>query len=108
MVLIGLSMRKLVTSWLQAHAEGYRNNNTRAVKILNEHCGTKATLSRLSEWRKGRYTPSPTVISHMLFWTLPWALLKVGIETTQEQRDALEDLIWEIVVTNGERDINMP
>ena len=101
-------MRKLVDSWVRAHKEGYRNNLGQAIEILNRECGTHATYSRVSEWRRGKYTPSQDVIAHMLFWMLPWAIIKVGIKTTQEQRDALEDLIWTVTVKDGLRDIDPP
>jgi hypothetical protein len=64
-----------------------------------------ASFSRLSEWRRGKYTPTPKVASQMLFDTLPWAMEKAGISVTREQQDALDDLLWNFTVTDGNRQI---
>ena len=100
-------MRRLVESWVEAEKIGYRNTLGGAIEELNRECGTKLTYSRLAEWRRGKYTPSPKVLSHLLYWVLPWALVKVGIKATDAQLDALEDLIWKVNVTDGERNIEL-
>ena len=100
-------MRKLVESWIEAEKHGYRNTLGGAIKELNRECGTKLTYSRLGEWRKGKYTPSPKVLSQMLHGVLFWALVKAGIQASEAQLDALEALIWKVNVTNGERQIEL-
>jgi hypothetical protein len=100
-------MRRLVESWVEAEKIGYRNTLGGAIKELNKKCGTKLTYSRLAEWRRGKYTPSPKVLSHLLYSVLPWALFKVGIKATEAQLDALEDLIWNVQVKDGERHIDL-
>jgi len=100
-------MRRLVESWVEAEKTGYRNTLGGAIKELNQECGIKLTYSRLAEWRRGKYTPSPKVLSQMLYRVLFWALLKAGIRATEAQLDALEELIWKVNVTNGERNIEL-
>jgi hypothetical protein len=100
-------MRQLVTSWVEAHKTGYRNSLPKAIEILNRECGTNTTHSRVAEWRAGKYTPTPKVLSHMLYWVLPWALQKAGIEATKAQLDALDDLIWRPNIRDGERHIEL-
>jgi hypothetical protein len=100
-------MRRLVESWVEAEKTGYRNTLGGAIKELNNECSTKLTYSRLAEWRKGKYTPSPKILSQLLYWVLPWALMKVGIKATEEQLDALEDLIWNVRVMDGKRHIDL-
>jgi hypothetical protein len=101
------AMQQLVSSWVEAQKNGYRNTLGVAITELNKVCGTKLTYSRLAEWRRGKYTPSPKVLSHLLYWVLPWALMKVGIKATEAQLDALEDLIWNVQVKDGERNIEL-
>jgi hypothetical protein len=101
------AMQQLVSSWVEAQRNGYRRTLGVAIKDLNKVCGTKLTYSRLSEWRRGKYTPTPKVLSHLLYWVLPWALMKVGIKATEAQLDALEDLIWKVNKTDGERNIEL-
>jgi hypothetical protein len=98
-------MKRLVDSWVQANLDGYGNTLAAAIRELNKECGLQLTHSRLSEWRKGKYTPSPEVISEMFYRVLPWALLRAGIKATDPQLDALEDLIWNVNLINGERHI---
>jgi hypothetical protein len=100
-------MRRLVSSWVEAEKSGYRNTLGGAIKELNRECGIKVRHSRLGEWRKGKYAPSQRVLSQMLYRVLPWALMKVGIKATEEQLDALEDLIWNVRVTDGKRHIDL-
>jgi hypothetical protein len=78
-------MRRLVESWVEAEKTGYRNTLGGAIKELNRECGIRLTYSRLAEWRRGKYTPSPKVLSHLLYSVLPWALMKVGIKATEAQ-----------------------
>jgi hypothetical protein len=101
------AMQQLVSSWVDAQKNGYRRTLSVAIKELNKVCGIKLTYSRLAEWRKGKYTPSPKVLSHMLYWVLPWALMKVGIKATDAQLDALEDLIWRVNKADGQRNIEL-
>ncbi len=100
-------MRRLVESWIEAEKIGYRNTLGGAIKELNRECGIKLTYSRLAEWRRGKYTPSPAVLSQMLYRVLFWALLKAGIQATEAQLDVLEELIWKVNVTDGERNIEL-
>ncbi len=100
-------MRQLVMSWITAHKAGYRNTLPDAIGILNRECGTNTTHSRLAEWRAGKYKPSQKVLSHMLYWALPWALREVGIQATEAQLDALEDLLWTVTTKDGERHIEL-
>jgi hypothetical protein len=74
---------------------------------MNQACGMQVTYSRLSEWRRGVYTPTPKVIQQMLYRVLPWALLKIGIAATDAQLDALEDLILNVKVVDGDRQIEL-
>lgn len=98
-------MRQLVNSWIEAEKQGYNNTLGGAIKDLNQACAMRLTYSRLAEWRKGKYTPAPKVIQHMLYRVLPWALVKIGIEATDAQLDALEDLILNVSVVDGDRQI---
>ena len=75
--------------------------------LLNRECDIKVTYSRLAEWRRGRYTPSQKVLSQMLYKVLFWALVKAGIQATEAQLDALEELIWKVNVMDGERNIEL-
>ena len=100
-------MRRLVESWIEAEKHGYRNTLGGAIKELNRECSIKLTYSRLAEWRRGKYTPSPNVLSQMLYRVLFWALVKAGIQATEAQLDALEELIWKVNVTDGERNIEL-
>jgi len=100
-------MRQLVSSWVEAEKNGYRHTLREAIEELNRECGIKLTYSRLAEWRRGRYTPSQKVLSQMLYRVLFWALVKAGIHATEAQLDALEELIWKVDVTDGERNIEL-
>ena len=100
-------MRRLVESWIEAEKSGYRHTLREAIEELNRECGIKLTYSRLAEWRRGKYTPSPKVLSQMLYRVLFWALLKADIQANKEQLDTLEELIWKVNVTNGERNIEL-
>jgi hypothetical protein len=55
----------------------------------------------------GKYTPSPEVLSHMLYRVYPWTLQKVGLRASEAQLDAIEDLLWKVNVTGGERNIEL-
>jgi len=100
-------MRQLVSSWVEAQKNGYRNTLGGAIKELSQECGIKLTYSRLAEWRAGKYTPSQKVLSRLFYDVLPWALLKAGVKVTAEQQDALDGLIWNVKVVNGERQIEL-
>jgi len=52
------------------------------------------THSAGGQWRKGKYTPSPKVLFHMLYRVYPWGLLKMaGLRgRPHSQLDAIEDL----------------
>jgi hypothetical protein len=100
-------MRQLVESWVAAEKTGYRNTLAEAIRELNQECGTTVTHSRVAEWRKGKYTPSPKVLSHMLYRVYPWALQKAGLRASEAQLDAIEDLLWKVNVTGGERNIEL-
>lgn len=99
-------MRRLVESWVTAErANG--NNCAAAIRCLNAALGMKITHSRVSEWRRGVYAPSPEVVSLLLNWTLPWALRKAGIAATVDQVRALEALLWRTVEIDGKRQIEL-
>jgi len=88
-------MRQLVSSWVQAMESGYyRTTLPEALARLNAECGCNATLPRVTEWRSGRYTPTPKVLSAMLYEVLPWALREAGIPVTRAQLAALDALLW--------------
>lgn len=98
-------MRQLVSSWVEAEKNGYGKTLAGAIRELNKECDIRLTHSRVSEWRKGKYTPTPRVLSQMLYRVLPWALMKAGIKATDPQLDALEDLLWCVKMRKGERHI---
>jgi hypothetical protein len=100
-------MRQLVALWIEAEKTGYRNSLGEAIEILNRESGLKLNYSRLAEWRRGKYVPSPRALSWMMYRALIWALVKADIPTTTAQRDALERLIWKLKMTNGERNIEL-
>jgi hypothetical protein len=100
-------MRQLVDSWIEAERMGYGNTLANAIKILSQECGIRLTHSRVSEWRKGKYTPSPKVLSHMLYRVYPWALRRAGLHASDAQLDMIEDLLWKTNVTDGERNIEL-
>lgn len=76
-------MRQLVDSWVEAEKTGYGNTLGDAIKALSKECGITLTHSRVAEWRKGKYTPSPKVLSHMLYRVYPWALQEVGLRASK-------------------------
>jgi hypothetical protein len=100
-------MRQLVESWVEAERTGYRNTLAEAIKILSPECGITATHSRVAEWRKGKYTPSPRVLSHMLYRVYPWALLKAGLRASEAQLDTIDKLLWKVNTAGGERNIEL-
>ena len=100
-------MKQLVNSWVEAELKGYGNTLAGAIKELSQECGMKLTYSRLSEWRRGLYTPSPKVITFMLFRVYPWALSKVGIKATDTQLDGLEDLVLDMKMVDGDRQLDL-
>ncbi len=101
-------MRQLVMSWITAHKAGYRNTLPDAIGILNRECGTQhdpfpgwLSGALASTRRRRRFK------AHMLYWALPWALREVGIQATEAQLDALEDLLWTVTTKDGERHIEL-
>jgi hypothetical protein len=88
-------MKRMVESWVEAE-RSYGHTPATALRQLNENLGTKYTHSRLSQWRRGVYTPAPSVLSRMLFRTLPWAIDEVGIEASDEQLQALDRYFWNL------------
>ena len=100
-------MRQLVSSWVEAQKHGYRRTLGEAIKELGQECSIKLTYSRLSESRRGKYTPSQKVLSQLLYDVLPWALQKAGVKVTAEQQEALDGLIWNIKMADGQRQIEM-
>jgi len=87
-------MRRLVESWLEAEREQHGNSLAQAIQRMNEKRGGSLTSSRVSEWRRGVYTPSQAILSRMLYRTLPWALQRAGIAASEAQYRELEKLIW--------------
>ena len=100
-------MRQLVDSWVEAEQNGYGNTLAEAIKILRHECDITLTHSRVAEWRNGKYTPCPKVLSHMLYRVYPWALRRAGLHASEHQLDTIEDLLWKVKVTNGERNIEL-
>ncbi len=100
-------MRQLVSSWVEAQRHGYHRTLGMAIKELGRECAIKLTYSRLSEWRKGKYTPSQKVLSQLFFDVLPWVLQEAGVKVTAEQQDVLDGLIWNVKVVDGERQIEL-
>ena len=100
-------MRQLVESWVEAERTGYRNTLADAIKILSQECGITLTHSRVAEWRNGKYTPSPKVLSHMLYRVYPWALRRAGLRASEAQLDTIEELLWEVNVADGQRNIEL-
>lgn len=100
-------MKTLVNSWVEAELTGYGNTLAGAIKELSQECGIKLTYSRLSEWRRGLYTPSPKVLAYMLYKVYPWALQKVGLKATSAQLDGLEDLVLDMKLIDGDRHLDV-
>lgn len=99
-------MRRLVESWIEAE-KAYGYTLAEAIRHLNKDRGTKLTHSRVAEWRTGKYTPSPAIISYLLYNTLPWAIKKAGIQATETQLDALDELLWKTKMADGERHVEL-
>lgn len=95
-------MRQLVASWVQAERELHGNNLAQALRKLNGWLGTSYTHSRVSQWKRGIYTPQPKVLSLMLRRALPWMLKQSGTAVSAAQLAALIRLIWVVSVENGE------
>ena len=95
-------MKRLVESWLTAEEEAHGNTPAAAIRRMNEKRKMRVTHSRVSEWRRGVYVPSPLVLSQMLLRTLPWALTQSGIQATPRQIEGLLKLIW--VVRDQDKD----
>jgi hypothetical protein len=99
-------MRRLVESWVAAELS-YGNTPATALRQLNESLGTKYTHSRLSQWRRGVYTPAPAVLSRMLFRTLAWAIDEVGIEASDEQLLSLDRYFWNLAEAEGDGSVEL-
>lgn len=97
------AMRRLVESWIRAEREYHGNSLAAAIRRLNETRGFTVTHSRVSEWRRGVYTPSQVIISAMLYRTLPWALGEAGIAAGEAQMDQLRCLLWRAIEKKGQR-----
>ena len=95
-------MRQLVDSWIVAERELYGKTLAEAIRRMNDKLGCRVTHSRVSEWRRGVYVPSQVAISQMLYRTLPWALEKAGIRATEDQRRALQALLWITLEKDGQ------
>lgn len=95
-------MRQLVDSWLRAERENHGNSIARAIEGLNLELGSSTTDSRVSEWRRGVYVPSPQALSYMLNRTLPWALRSSGIRMSPDQQRVLEAKLWACYEKDGE------
>jgi hypothetical protein len=99
-------MRRLVESWIQAE-KNYGNSVADAIRRMNEQHDTKLTHSRVAEWRRGVYVPSPVILSHMLYRVLPWLLTRAGIEASEQQINALNDLLWVFREKDGRRRVEL-
>lgn len=95
-------MRRLVESWLRAERGYHGNTLAAALRAMNEELATRTTRSRVSEWRRGTYVPSPETLSYMLNRTLAWALETAGVALTPGQHRALEALLWHTYEKDGE------
>ena len=94
-------MRRLVESWIEAErAQG--RSLADAIRFLNQVLGSKVTHSRVSEWRRGIYVPTPAATSLMLIETLPWALRQAGLQTSPAEIAKLKDLLWNTRHEGGE------
>ncbi len=100
-------MKRLVESWVAAEKHYHGNTLAAAIKRLNETREMKVTHSRVSEWRRGVYVPSPVVVSQMLLRTLPWALRQSGITASGPQFRELEKLLWVVREKDGQEYIEL-
>ena len=50
--------------------------------------------------------PFPKVLSHMLYRVYPWALRRAGLHASEAQLDTIEDLLWKVKLTDGERNMS--
>lgn len=96
-------MKKLVESWITAEREYHGNTLGAALKALNQLLGTRATHSRVSEWRRGVYHPANFFVSQVLWRTLPWALKRAGIVASPEALLRLSELLWLFEIKDGKR-----
>ncbi len=100
-------MKQLVASWIEAERQHHGNTLGKAIENLNAVLNMRANCSRVSEWRRGVYCPSPVVLSLMLSQTLPWALKKAGIAASNPQFRELEKLLWVSVEKDGQHYIEL-
>jgi len=88
------SIRQLVDSWIQAEKEHYGLTQREAVARLNDELSIRLRVSRVAEWKRGKYCPSPAVLSELLWRTLPWALHRAGINVSKSQQVSRDHLLW--------------
>ena len=100
-------MRRLVESWIEAEKIQHGNTLAAAIKRLNEKREMNVTSSRVSEWRRGVYVPSPIVLSQMLLRTLPWALQQSGIAVSAAQLLELEKRFWVLHEMDGQAKVEL-
>jgi len=95
-------MRRLVDSWIHAERESHGNTIAQALEGMKVELGSSTTHSRVAEWRRGVYVPSPQALSYMLNRTLPWVLQNAGIRVSPAQQRALEAKLWVSYEKDGE------
>lgn len=100
-------MRRLVESWIEAEQDFHGNTLAAAIKRMNEARDMRLTHSRVSEWRRGVYVPSPVVLSQMLYRTLPWALKQAGIAVSAAQFSELVKRLWVVGEKDGQAYIEL-
>lgn len=93
-------MRRLVESWNAAERELHGNTLAAAIEDLNQTLQMRVSRARVSEWRRGVNHPSTSVVSQLLWRTMPWALGEAGAPP-----GALESIrahLWRIEMRDGE------
>src|SRR3954452_22025795 len=99
-------MRRLVESWVTAE-RSYGNAPVTAIRLMNEELGTKVTHSRVSEWRRGIYVPSPQALSYMLLRTLAWVIDDVGIPASDDQLHSLDRYFWNLSTDTNDGSVEL-
>lgn len=97
-------MKQLVEIWLKAEKHYYGYTQARAIRRMMEMTGQRITHSRVSEWKRGKYCPSATVLSEMLWRTLPWALGQADLYVSPEQQDKIDTKFWEFKGEGAQRE----
>jgi hypothetical protein len=100
-------VKRLVDSWIEAERVIHGHNLASAIRRMNEKRGSSLTHSRVSEWRRGVFTPTPAVLSMMLFRALPWMLKEAGIDATPESYSRLEEFLWVCHDEGGTRSVEL-